>query len=143
MQHGQEQDTFHGEREMSAGQQPLDDLRDVQFLPKPSEDQRRPDARGTDGRRLALAMRRQDHHGFSELGPRLEQAVELSAFLQLIQASHGGDDPLFAAAFFPAILDDLQIDVFAGTFLSEEHGGLRAGFVVATMILHHIVITCQ
>jgi hypothetical protein len=34
------------------------------------------------------------------------------------------DNALFTAALFPAVLDDLQIDVVPGTFLSKEHGGI-------------------
>ena len=88
-------------------------------------------------------MGRQHHHGFGELGARLEQAIELSAFSQLIQSSHGGDDALFTTAFFPAILDDLEINVVPGTLLSEEHGGLRASFAIATMIIAQTIIACQ
>ena len=56
-------------------------------------------------------------------------------FLELIQTPHGGDDALFAAALFPAVFDDLQIDVVPGAFLSEEHGGLPAVFSIATMTI--------
>jgi xanthine/CO dehydrogenase XdhC/CoxF family maturation factor len=52
-------------------------------------------------------VRGQHHHGFGELGSRVQQAIALSALAQLIQASHGRDDALLAAAFFPTVLDDL------------------------------------
>ena len=71
MEHGQKEDAFHGQREVSAGQQPLDDLRDVQFLPQPPEDQRRADRAGVDRGRLALAVRGQDQHGFGEFAAGL------------------------------------------------------------------------
>ncbi len=124
MQHGQEEDAFQGQLEASAGQQSLDDLGNC------NSSHSRPKISAGPMRRwrwrVALPMRGEHHHGFGELGPRLQQAVELAALLQLIQPSHGGDDALLAAAFFPAVLDDLQIDVVAGSFLAEEHGGLLA-----------------
>jgi hypothetical protein len=46
-------------------------------------------------------------------------------------------------AFFPAILHDLQIDVIPRSFLAEEHGGLRAVFRVATMIISVSPMYCQ
>jgi len=44
----------------------------------------------------------------------------LSAFPQLIEASDGGDDALFAATFFPAILDDLQ-RIFQAFFPAKRY----------------------
>ena len=88
-------------------------------------------------------MRTEHHHGFGELGSRLEQAVELAALLQLIEPTHRGNDALLAPPFFPAILDDLEIDVRPGSFLAEEHGGLRAVFRVATMTIFISLDYCQ
>ena len=96
-----------------------------------------------DGGRIAAAMGSEDQGGLGELGAGLQQAVELSALLQLVEPPDGGDDPLSAAAVLPAVLDDLQIDVRAGSFLAEEHGGLRAGLGDATMNLTHIPAKCQ
>ena len=45
--------------------------------------------------------------------------------------------------FFPAILDDLEIDVRPGSFLAEEHGGLRAVLRIATMIISVSLAYCQ
>jgi hypothetical protein len=67
----------------------------------------------------------------------------LSAVLQLIETTHGGDDSLLAAAFFPAVLHDLQINVVSGSFLAEEHGGLPAGSVIATMRITYSPFACQ
>ena len=53
MQDGEKENPLQGDLEASTGQQPLDDLRDLQLLPQPPEDQRRPDAAVADGRRLA------------------------------------------------------------------------------------------
>ena len=143
MQHRQEEDAFQGKLETPAGQQSLDDLRDLQLVPQPPEDQGRTDAVVADGGHVATAVGGEHHDGFGELRSRLQEAVELPVLPQLIESAHRGHDTLLAAAFFPAILDDLQIDVLPGSFLAEEHGGLRAGFRVATMIILLSIVKCQ
>jgi hypothetical protein len=130
MEHGQKEDAFQGQFETSARQQPFDDLGDLQLVPQPLENQRRADAAMADGRHVAPAVRGKHHHGLSELRSRLQQAVELAAGLQPVQSPYRGDDALSAAAFFPAVLDDLEIDITSGSLLTEEHGGLRAGFLL-------------
>ena len=143
MQDGQKENPLQRDSKASAGQQSLDDLRDLQLVPEPPEDQCRADAAVADGGHVAATMRGKHHHGFGELGSRLEQAVELAALLQLIEPTHGGDDALLATPFFPAILDDLEIDVRPGSFLAEEHGGLRAVLRIATMIISVSLAYCQ
>src|ERR1039458_305091 len=125
MQNGQKKDAFRGRREATASQQPFDDLGDLQFVPQSREDQCRSDAAVADGGGITTAMRGKYQHGFSELGSRLQKAVELSALLKLIKPAHRGYDALLATSFFPAILYDLQIDVTSRSLLAEEHDDLR------------------
>ena len=69
-------------------------------------------------------MSRKNHAGLGKLCPALQQAIELAVALQLIEPPDGSDDTLPAPAFFPVILDDLEINVIAGTLLAEKHDGL-------------------
>ena len=43
----------------------------------------------------------------------------------------------------PVVLDDLEVNPFAGSLLTEEHGDLLAGLVVATMNLSQLTAECQ
>ena len=135
MQYGEKQDPFDRQREPAAGEQALDDLRDLEFFPKPGEDQRRSDSpRGDDGR-FPLAMCREHHHRLGEIRPRLQQGVELAALGEPIEPSQRGDHPLLASSVLPAVLDDLQIHPLAGLLSTKKHSGLAAKDSVATMSL--------
>jgi hypothetical protein len=126
VQDGKKHNPFHRHLKTSSAEQIRDHLREVQFLPETPENKGGADAaRGHLGCR-ALSMSTDHHHGFGEAGSRLQQALETSVLLQPIEASQRGDDALPASAVFPAIFHDLEIDVIAGHFLSEEHGGLPA-----------------
>jgi len=94
------------------------------LLPKPLEDQRRPDRPRTHGGRLAPLMRGQQQHRLTEPRPGAEQTLQLAALLELIESAQGGDDPLFGCAFLPAVFDDLQIRSSSRFLLAKEHGGL-------------------
>jgi hypothetical protein len=143
MQDGQEEDPFHGQFEASARQQTLDDAADMQFVPEASEDQGRTDALASQGGRVTASVGGENHHGFGEFGAAPQEAVELATAPQLVESSDGGDDALPAATFFPAVLDDLQINVLAGSFLAEEHGGLEMGFRIATMRISTLLVARQ
>ena len=73
----------------------------------------------------------------------MQQAVELSSLLQFIEPPQGSDDALPTASPDPLVLDDLEVDSAAGSFLAEEHGGLRARLVDATMNLSNTSDKCQ
>jgi len=72
MQDGQKENPLQRDSKASAGQQPPDDLRDLQLVPEPPKDQCRADAAVADGGHIAATMRGEHHHGCGELGSRLE-----------------------------------------------------------------------
>jgi len=143
MKHRQEQDSFQGQVKPSADQQPFHDLGKLQFVPEPTEDQRRSDPAVTDRRHSTFPMCIEHQSSFGELGSRLQQAIQLPALLEFIQPSHRGDDSLLTTSLDPLVLDDLKVNVIAGTLLAEEHGGLLAELIIATMRLPLLAAICQ
>ena len=59
-----------------------------------------------------------------EAGARGEQGVELAGGLEQIEATEGGQDPLFGLAVVPVVLDELEVAAGSGGFDTEEHGTL-------------------
>ncbi len=143
MKHRQEQDSFQGQVKPSADQQPFHDLGKLQFVPEPTEDQRRSDPAVTDRRHSTFPMCIEHQSSFGELGSRLQQAIQLAALLEFIQPSHRGDDSLLTTSLDPLVLDDLKVNVIAGTLLAEEHGGLLAELIIATMRLPLLAAICR
>jgi hypothetical protein len=109
MEHRQEDGPLNVELEATALQQLLDDLLTSRFLPEPLEDEGRSDASGGDGGELSLGVSREQQDGLGQSSPRSQQGIELSALLELIESSQGGDDPLSGASLLPAVLDDLEV----------------------------------
>ena len=70
---------------------------------------------------IALAMSIEHHDGLGEACTGLQESIELSVFLKLIESTEGGNDVLFRFSFFPVVLDNLQINAFAGFLLPEKH----------------------
>jgi len=97
-------------------------LGDVQLFPQAGEDEHRSDARGVDAGSVALAVRVEYHDGLGEACPGLQERLELSVFLKLIESSQRGDNVLFCFSILPAVLDNLEINPLAGFLLSEKHG---------------------
>ena len=124
MQHRQEEQAFQRQFVTPPGEQSLDDLGNSQFLPQPPEDQCRSDATTSNGGDLPIPMSREHQDGFRESGSRLQQAIELPTFLQLIQAPQRGQDALFAASVLPTVFDNLQVLVGTGSLAAYEHGSI-------------------
>src|SRR6476620_6812624 len=57
-----------------------------------------------------------------EARPGLQQGGELSGCGESIESPESSHHPLAGAAAFPAVFDDLEVNVAGCLFLSEEHG---------------------
>jgi len=54
-----------------------------------------------------------------------EEDLQTPFFVELVEPAQGGEHPLAASAFLPAVLDDLEVGVALDRLLSEEHWRLR------------------
>jgi hypothetical protein len=66
-------------------------------------------------------MRRYDNHFPRESGPRSQDRLKLSAFLEPIHPPYRGNDPLPALAILPTILHQLKIASGTIVLLTKEH----------------------
>ena len=100
----------------------LDCVLDACFFPELLEDQRWTNLLSISGN-FALAGYNQQGL-FGELRQGADQGFYATLGMQLIHATDGRDHALFDFAFFFAVLDDLQVLVFAG-FLNASKPGRR------------------
>ena len=98
-----------GELIVAALEELTDHMPTAGLLLEPLEDQSRTDAAAGVGREFPLGMVCQDQDRLGPAGTGDEQSVKLSAALELIKPSQGGDDPLPGATTLPAVLDDLEV----------------------------------
>jgi hypothetical protein len=105
----------------------IDHVLTAGLLPKPLKDQSRTNAAAGVGRELPLGMVGQDQDRLGQAGTGDEQSVKLSALLEFVKPSQGGDDSLSGATALPAVLDDLEIGPWSRGLGAEEHGILLYG----------------
>jgi hypothetical protein len=89
MQHGQEHGALDREFELAIGQEVFDHRAATTVPPEPLEQQRRPDARGLDRRRLTLLDGGEQHGALGEAGARAQQPVEFAACFERIEPAQG------------------------------------------------------
>jgi hypothetical protein len=105
----QEDRPLDGELMVAALEELTDHMPTAGLLPEPLEDQSRTDAAAGVGREFPLGMVCQDQDRLGQAGTGDEQSVKLSAALEFIKPSQGGDDPLPGATTLPAVLNDLEV----------------------------------
>ena len=91
--------------------------------------------RGLDNREPPLGVSGKHEGGVGQTSTRGQQSIELAAFLELVESTQRGNDPLPGAAVLPTVLDDLEVGACAGLLGAEEHGAL---VVRDTMIISQI-----
>ena len=124
VQHLEEHRPLDGELEATRAQQLLEHAAAAGLLPQPTEDQRRSDPLRAHRRGLAAAVLGKDRQPLDEPRPRLEQRLEASGLLKLLEPPEGGEDALARTSLLPAILDQLDVGVALGALDAEEHGRL-------------------
>ena len=122
MQNGEEHRALQREIMMARAGQVLDDFPAARLLPQSFERQRRSDASRRTRRRLAGSDGVDDNGFGGEAGARAQQALQLPALAQILDASERRDDLLAHRGAFATAFDDLEIGAAAGGFLAEIHG---------------------
>jgi hypothetical protein len=122
VQYRQVDGSFDVKFEPPAFEQGAQRLREAALLPQAAEDQVRPDFAHGHRLRLAGGMGVQHRQALAMAQPRAHQPIQLTALLQQVQPTQGGNDLL--ADFLPLsdAMGNLQISVAAGGFDAEEHG---------------------
>jgi hypothetical protein len=124
MEDRQEDGPLDVELEAASVQEFLDDPLASGLLPETLEDEGRADTSRGDGGELAVGVSGEEEDGLGQACSRDQQGIELTALLELIESSQGGDDPLAGSPVLPAVLDDLEVSAWPGRLGSEEHGAL-------------------
>ena len=121
MQNGEEHGALQREVMMTCAGEVLDDFPAACLLPQSFERQRRSDAsRRT--RRDGSVRDGVDDNGFGgETRARAQQALQLAALAQILDAPERRDDLLAHGLAFATAFDDLEIGATAGGFLAEIH----------------------
>src|SRR5262249_60360013 len=94
------------------------------LLPEFLDDQRRAPAAGPDDGEMPLTRLGEEEDLLGEACSGGEQAIDLAAVLQVVEAAEGGEDALAGPAVLPVVFDDLEIGAGPGFLGAEEHGGL-------------------
>ena len=124
MQNGEEHRTLQREIMMARAGEVLDDLPAACLLPQSFERQRRSDAPHRTRRRHAGGERLDDNGFCGEAGARAQQALQLAALAQILDAPKRCNDLLAHGLAFTAAFDDLEVGAAAGGFLAEIHGAV-------------------
>jgi hypothetical protein len=101
----------------------FDDLPAAGLLPQALKDERRPNAPRRTRCDTAGGDGVDDNRLGGEARARTQQALQLAALAQVLDAAEGGDDLLAHRGAFAAAFDDLKIGAAAGGLLAEIHGG--------------------
>jgi len=120
---------LHRKAEVALRQQRSDHLLTARLPPQALKDPGGTDARGPQAGQLPPAVCGDDGQGLGEARARLRQGFELARALKAVEG----------AAVFPAVFDDLEVDVASGLLLAEEDGGN----LLATMVLPIEAIGCR
>src|SRR5208282_162035 len=122
MQDGQEHRAFERETMLAGRGEVFDRPPATRLLPQALEDQGGSDASRRARRRRSLGEG-VDNDGFGgETRARSQQALQLSALAQILDAAERGDHLLAHLRALAAALDDLEIGAAARGFLAEIHG---------------------
>ena len=122
MQNGQEHRALQRKIMLAGAGEVLDDFPAAGLLPQSFEHQCGPDAPRRARRCLARGDGVDDNRLGGEARPRTQQALQLPARLQILDAAERGDHLLAHRGAFAAAFDDLEIGAAAGGLLAEIHG---------------------
>jgi len=122
MKNCEEDRPLEGELIVAALEELTDHMLTAGLLPEPLKDQSRTDVAAGVCREFPLSMVGQDQDRLGQASAGDEQSVELSAALEFIKPSQGGDDPLPGATTLPAVLNDLEVSSRPRGLGAEEHG---------------------